>query len=89
MTPSQMCKLDSEFREYMVSMVADMGRLERHRDMELCLTGLLLDGERKSVEPIGDVVEACWYGLGESWPSLDALRLACLKGLGHALPNLR
>jgi SRSO17 transposase len=47
-----MRKLDSELREYIESMVADMRRLERRRAMELYLTGLLLDGERKSVEPM-------------------------------------
>jgi SRSO17 transposase len=52
MTPAQMRKLDGELREYIESMVADMGRLERRRAMELYLTGLLLDGERKSVEPM-------------------------------------
>jgi SRSO17 transposase len=52
MTPSQMRKLDSELREYIESMVANMGRLERRRAMELYLTGLLLEGERKSVEPM-------------------------------------
>jgi len=29
-----------------------MGRTERRRAMELYFTGLLLDGERKSVEPM-------------------------------------
>jgi SRSO17 transposase len=47
-----MRKLDSELREYIDTMVADMGRQERRRAMELYLTGLLLDGERKSVEPM-------------------------------------
>ncbi len=47
-----MRKLDAELREYIEAMVADMGRLERRRAMELYLTGLLLDGERKSVEPM-------------------------------------
>ena len=52
MTPAQMRKLDAELREYIESMVADMGRLERRRAMEQYLLGLLLDGERKSVEPM-------------------------------------
>lgn len=47
-----MRKLDTELREYIESMVADMGRLERRRAMEQYLLGLLLDGERKSVEPM-------------------------------------
>ncbi len=47
-----MRKLDGELGEYIESMVAGMGRLERRRAMELYMTGLLLDGERKSVEPM-------------------------------------
>ncbi|MFP2913007.1 IS701 family transposase [Pyxidicoccus sp. 3LFB2] len=53
-----MRKLDRELREYFESMVEGMGRLERRRALELYLTGLLLDGERKSVEPMaGRLVE--------------------------------
>ena len=52
MIPSQMRKLDAELREYIELMVADMGRQERRSAMELYLTGLLLDGERKSIEPM-------------------------------------
>jgi SRSO17 transposase len=52
MTPSQVRKFARGLREYIDSMVADMGRLERRRAMEQHLTGLLLDGARKSVEPI-------------------------------------
>jgi SRSO17 transposase len=52
MTPAQLRKLDRELRAYFDSMVDGMGRTERRRAMELYLTGLLLDGERKSVEPM-------------------------------------
>jgi len=52
MTPAQMRKLDAELREYFDSMVEGMGRLERRRALVLYLTGLLLDGERKSIEPM-------------------------------------
>nr|WP_223643725.1 transposase [Corallococcus sp. EGB] len=37
---------------YLEEMVAGMGRLERRRAMEVYVTGLLLDGERKSIEPM-------------------------------------
>jgi SRSO17 transposase len=58
MTPTQMRKLDAELREYFESMVEGMGRLERRRALELYLSGLLLDGERKSVESMaGRLVE--------------------------------
>ena len=47
-----MAKLDRELREYIESMTQDMGRPERRRAMSLYMTGLLLDGERKSIEPM-------------------------------------
>jgi SRSO17 transposase len=52
MTPAQMRALDRELSSYFESMVTGMGRAERRRAMELYLTGLLLDGERKSIEPM-------------------------------------
>lgn len=52
MTPAQMRALDRELSSYFESMVTGMGRSERRRAMELYLTGLLLDGERKSIEPM-------------------------------------
>ncbi len=47
-----MARLDRELREYIESMTEDMGRPERRQAMSLYMTGLLLDGERKSIEPI-------------------------------------
>jgi SRSO17 transposase len=52
MTPAQVRALDRELSSYFESMVTGMGRAERRRAMELYLTGLLLDGERKSIEPV-------------------------------------
>jgi SRSO17 transposase len=52
MTPKQMAKLDRELREYIESMTEDMGRPERRQAMSLYMTGLLLDGDRKSIEPM-------------------------------------
>ena len=47
-----MRQLDRELSEYLESMVEGLGRSERRRALHLYLTGLLLDGERKSVEPM-------------------------------------
>ena len=47
-----MRQLDQKLSEYMESMVEGMGRSERRRAMEWYLTGLLLDGERKRLEPM-------------------------------------
>jgi SRSO17 transposase len=49
---SQIKKLDRELTEYVESMTAGMGRPERRRAMGWYMTGLLLDGERKSIEPM-------------------------------------
>jgi len=52
MNRREITKLDRDLREYVDSMVADMGRPERRRSMGWYVTGLLLDGERKSIEPM-------------------------------------
>lgn len=45
-------KLDRELTEHIDSLTEGMGRPERRSAMGLYMTGLLLDGERKSIEPI-------------------------------------
>ena len=45
-------KLDRELSEFIGSMVEGMGRTERREALASYVTGLLLDGERKSIEPI-------------------------------------
>jgi len=53
-------RLDRELGGYIDSMIDGMGRPERRRAMGAYITGLLLDGERKSVQParlVDDVSE--------------------------------
>jgi SRSO17 transposase len=45
-------RLGRELREFLESMTDQMGRPERRAAMTAYLTGLLLDGDRKSVEPM-------------------------------------
>lgn len=52
MRPQSLKKLDRELTEYIESLTEGMGRPERRSAMGLYMTGLLLDGERKSIEPI-------------------------------------
>jgi SRSO17 transposase len=52
MKPSQVKKLDRELGAFLDDMVAGMGRPERRSAMRHYITGLLLDGERKSVQPM-------------------------------------
>lgn len=52
MNQNQLRALDRELSAFLEEMVEDMGRPERRRAMELYMTGLLLDGERKSTQPM-------------------------------------
>jgi SRSO17 transposase len=52
MTPNQVKKLDCELGRFLDEMITGMGRPERRSAMRHYITGLLLDGERKSVQPM-------------------------------------
>src|SRR6185503_4052836 len=52
MTPHALKKLESDLRQFLDAMFEGMGRPERRRAMAGYVTGLLLDGERKSIEPM-------------------------------------
>ena len=52
MTPRQLQKLDQELRSFVGVLVAGMGRAERRDATRQYVQGLLLDGERKSMEPM-------------------------------------
>lgn len=52
MTPTQLKKLDRELGTFLDEMITGMGRPERRSAMRNYVTGLLLDGERKSVQPM-------------------------------------
>ena len=52
MTPRELRRLDLELTTYVDSLIEGMGRPERRRAMADYVTGLLLDGDRKSIEPM-------------------------------------
>lgn len=52
MTPQALKKLDRELTAFIGDMTIDMGRPERRAAMGHYITGLLLEGERKSVQPM-------------------------------------
>jgi SRSO17 transposase len=52
MTPDQLKKLDRQLGTFLDEMITGMGRPERRSAMRNYITGLLLDGERKSVQPM-------------------------------------
>jgi SRSO17 transposase len=51
-TPLALKRLDRELTTFVDTLTADFGRPERRTAMTQYITGLLLDGERKSIEPI-------------------------------------
>jgi len=52
MNRRELARLDRELREFLDTMTDEMGRPERRAAMRAYVTGLLLDGDRKSVEPM-------------------------------------
>jgi SRSO17 transposase len=52
MKPSELRKLERELHEFLWEMLEGLGRRERLESMSWYVTGLLLDGERKSTEPM-------------------------------------
>jgi SRSO17 transposase len=52
MTPHALKRLDRELTTFVETLTAGMGRAERRTAMAHYITGLLLDGERKSIEPM-------------------------------------
>ena len=52
MKPQQLKKLERELAEFVDKLTADLGRPERREALRLYMTGLLLDGERKSIQPL-------------------------------------
>lgn len=52
MKPQQLKKLERELEEFIGKLTADLGRPERREALRLYMTGLLLDGERKSIQPL-------------------------------------
>ena len=52
MNRRELARLDRDLSEYLDSMMESMGRVERVAAMRSYVTGLLLEGERKSIEPM-------------------------------------
>ncbi len=54
MTPKEVGALDERLDRFLADLTASLGRSERHRWAKVYLQGLLLEGERKSIEPLAD-----------------------------------
>jgi SRSO17 transposase len=53
-TPNQLRKIERQLDEWLVHVLDGMGRRERREALAGYLRGLLLEGERKSIEPIAE-----------------------------------
>jgi len=66
----QIKALDKRLGDFVTHVTADMGRSERRQWAEVYLRGLLLDGERKSIEPmalrVGGDVQGVQQFVGQS-----------------------
>jgi len=99
MNRRELDRLGRELREFLESMTDGMGRSERRAAMAAYLTGLLLDGDRKSVEPMAarlvdspDEVEAMRQRLlscvaESAWSDEEMLRRIACK-LERELPGI-
>ena len=54
MTPKEVGALDERLDRFLADLTASLGRSERHRWAKVYLQGLLMEGERKSIEPLAD-----------------------------------
>ena len=100
MTPKALEKLDEELTRFLSEMTEGMGRPERRAAMGCYVTGLLLDGERKSCQPmaarlVDDPVAAgaMRQRLNDCvslspWSDAELLRRLTLK-LDRELPGVR
>lgn len=52
MNRRQLKRLEVELEEFVETVVAGLGRVERRANLAAYITGLLLDGDRKSIEPM-------------------------------------
>jgi SRSO17 transposase len=73
-TPHALKRLDRELTTFVETLTAGLGRQERRTAMSQYITGLLLDGERKSIEPIAarlveraDQIQAMRQRLQQWW----------------------
>jgi SRSO17 transposase len=99
MTPRELRRFDHELTALLEAMTSSMGRPERRASMGLYVTGLLLDGERKSMQPMAarlvadaSQVEAMRQRLQECvvisrWSDEDMFRRLAQK-LDRELPGI-
>jgi SRSO17 transposase len=99
MTPEAMSTLHDELEQFLDEMTFGMGRTERRAAMKAYARGLLLDGERKSLEPIAarisaapEQAEAWRQRLQQAisvadWDQSEVFRRVAVR-VGHELPGI-
>jgi len=53
-TPNEVAALDRRLERFLADLTGSLGRRERHRWAKVYLQGLLMDGGRKSIEPLAE-----------------------------------
>lgn len=85
MTPHELKSVDKRLTQFLDDLLAPMGRSERRQWARVYLQGLLLDGERKSIEPMasrvfGADVQSLRQFVGQSpWAVEEIQRRLALK----------
>ena len=54
MTPNEVAALDRRLDRFLADLTGSLGRSERHHWAKVYLQGLLMDGGRKSIEPLAE-----------------------------------
>jgi SRSO17 transposase len=57
MTPQEVAALDGRLDRFLADLTASLGRSERHRWAKVYLQGLLMEGGRKSIEPLAGRID--------------------------------
>lgn len=89
MTPNEINALDKQLDRFLADVIAPLGRSERRHWAKIYLQGLLLDGERKSIEPIaarvgGADVQSLRQFVGQSPWAVEAVQ----RGLARKVVDL-
>src|ERR1700730_1012235 len=90
MKAKELAALDRELSCFLEELVAPMGRSERRRWAKAYVSGLLLDGERKSIEPMaarleGADVQALRQFVGQSPWEVEGVQRALAQWVVDAL----
>jgi SRSO17 transposase len=92
MTPKTLKALDTRLEHFLRDLTEPMGRRERRHWAQVYIQGLLLDGERKSIEPIagriaGADVQALRQVVGQSPWAVEAVQRRLARKVVELLNN--